>query len=137
MQQPERVARDAFRKCTVGRLNIKLIENLNSQGTPDSICINRNGAVFWIEFKALTVWPIRATTMPLRTKFEKGQIPFMKEWISWGGKAFALVKISDSFFLLHPKKNIELIEMNRADIEQFALAKGAAENIVKYLEDLT
>jgi hypothetical protein len=133
MNQKEVKARDKFRKESEGRLKIKLVENQASQSTSDSAAINRRGDMFWIEFKALDDWPKRAATYPLKGAFRPGQIPFMKEWISWQGRAYVVLKVDCEWFLLFPKQAIELPEMTQSDIRVWCAASGL-ENIIAYLE---
>lgn len=135
MNQKETKARDIFRDKSEGRIKIKLIENQNGQGTSDSAAENRHGNMFWLEFKAIDAWPKRSRTLPLHDAFRPGQIPFLKEWISWHGRGFVLLKVVDTveWFLLWPKSAIELTEMTQQDIRDWSVADGL-ENIIKFLE---
>ena len=135
MNQKETKARDAFRSRAEGKINIELIENQQSSSTPDAICINRRGSVFWLEFKALDKWPVKAATCPLKNSFERGQIPKLKEWVSWNGLAFVLLKVSDEFYLLHPKSDVDLTMMTQENISIFCVASGLG-NVVTYLENI-
>ena len=134
-KQKEIAGRNRFRDEVYGRINVKLIENQMSQGTPDAICINRNGVSFWIEIKALDDWPVRVTTCPLRAVFEPGQVAFLKEWISWCGHAFVLLFVGREAYLLDPKNDGDMTAWSRTDITYLALAAGLKE-IAVYLEEL-
>lgn len=134
MNQKERKARDKFKDKSLGRIKVCLIENMLGDGTPDSICINRNGAVFWIEFKA-DDWPKRPTTLPLKRSFEKGQIPFLKEWQDWHGKSFVLICFDGEFYLLNPNAKKDLREATKEELIGDVIQMGL-ENIVKFLESI-
>lgn len=101
----------------------------------DMICINRRGTVAWMEAKALDAWPVRPTTLPLKGVFEPGQVPFLKEWCSWNGHAFVLLKAVDEFYLLHPKGKFDLVDMTKAEIISMAVQTGV-ENIITFLESI-
>jgi len=135
----ETKARDAFRKASEGLFRSWLVENQLTAGMSDILAINRRGTVFWLELKALEEWPIRENTMPLKSKFERGQIPFLKEWSNtWKGNGFVLLRVGTSeWFLMspHDSKGIPVKEFTRAHFEYCAVVKGL-ENIVKYLEQL-
>jgi len=107
------------------------IENLYSDGIPDVIVQNRRGATIWIENKALDCWPVRATTKPLRTAFEAGQLAFGRDWINWGGHAFVLLRVGLDYFLLDPA--CDLKDLTRDEIETGAVSVGKQE-IIGYLE---
>lgn len=119
-------------------LKFRRFENSASEGMPDVIGQNRKGTMFWIENKALLSWPKRKNTKPLRTAFEPGQIPFMKEWIGWGGFAYVLLRVQDDYLLLRPKFDIgvpDLVDQNSDELITYALA-GGKEEIINYLEML-
>src|SRR5579872_3989980 len=125
--QKEANARNKFRDLSEGRIKVKLVENQASQSTSDSAAINRNGKMFWLEFKSLDAWPKRIGTFPLRKAFRPGQIPFMKEWISWRGLAFVVLEVAGEWFLLWPKDTIDLPEWSQDKIRIFAVATGLAQ----------
>lgn len=129
----EQLAFSAFKEASVGVLNLKRIENTITSGQPDVIAINRKGAVFWVELKALISWPVRDTTAPLKGKFEKGQLSQLREWISWRGHGFVLLRVDKEFFLLDPKLDLEA--QGKKEMSERALAVGKKE-CVKYLEEL-
>lgn len=133
IKQEESKAKKNFKDQALGRLNIKLVENQMGQGMSDMICINRRGTVVWMEAKHLDAWPKRATTLPLRLCFEPGQIPFLKEWVSWNGHGFVLLRVIDEFYLLHPKGKFDLVDMTQAEVKEYAIQIGV-ENIIKFLE---
>ena len=134
MNQKESKAKNRFRDKALGRIRVYMIENMVSDGMADSICINRQGGVFWIEFKADN-WPKRPTTIPLKRSFEKGQIPFLKEWQSWHGKSFVMICFDDEFYLLNPNAKKDLREATKAEIVEEAVCIGL-EPIIKYLESI-
>jgi len=131
----ETLAREAFQKASMGIILIELIENQMSEATADTKCINRKGASFWIEIKALDDWPARAGTAPLRNSFERGQIPFLKQWMSWNGKAYVLLRVGQEFFLLNPKSEIPLVEATQKEIRDTAIRIGLV-RIILFLEEL-
>lgn len=135
MNQKESKARDKFRKESEGRIKVKLVENQASQSTSDSAAINRRGNMFWLEFKALDDWPKRATTYPLKDAFRPGQIPFMKEWISWQGRAYVVLKVASDWLLLRPNTLIDggLPYMTQSELREHATAIGLA-SIIDFLE---
>lgn len=110
------------------------VENLVGDGTPDVICINRQGSAFWIENKALDAWPKRDTTYPLKGAFEPGQLPFAREWTDWRGWAFVLLRVAvKDWLLLDPMQPLE--ELTRFELESNAIRIGR-DAIMKYLEEL-
>lgn len=134
-KKDEARAKRNFQDKAIGRLNIKLVENQMGQGMADMICINRNGGVIWLEAKDLDEWPKRPTALPLKGAFEPGQIPFLKEWVSWKGHAFCLLRADGEYYLLFPKGRFDLIDMTQAEIKSEAVQTGA-ENIISFLESL-
>lgn len=136
---PEQLAWDTFKKHTDFNEWLKFwrVENLHGDGMSDVYGRNRNGRDFWLEFKAMEKWPARASTCPLKDKFEPGQIPFLKTQFSWGGCGFVILRVRewDEWFMIHPRDGIDLREMTRKDIEDRALALGL-KNIIQALTDL-
>jgi hypothetical protein len=131
----EQKARDNFKEKALGRILLIAIENQLDSGTADCIGSNRDGVAFWLEFKDIEEWPKRPTTAPLRGKFEKGQIPFLKQWKSWKGHAFVAARIAGTFYLFDPKWPLPLTDMNQQELVNSAVCIGAI-NIIKYLEEL-
>lgn len=129
----EQLAFAAFKEASVGVLNLKRIENTITSGQPDTININRKGASFWMELKALHLWPVRGTTPVLKGKFEKGQLSQLREWISWRGHAFVLLRVGKDFFLLDPKLDLE--SQGHFELAHHALAVGKSQ-CVEYLAAL-
>lgn len=123
-----------FRDYSIGLLNMHRIENMIAEGMADVIAINREGAVFWLELKALDKWPARATTCPLKGKFEKGQLPFLRQWRSWKGHSFVLLRVGLDYFLLDPRLDLDKLTKDGL-VELAAFVKGRAE-VREYLEDL-
>jgi len=132
---PEQLAWDNFKGAVRGRLNCYRVENQIAEAMPDVVGQNKNGATFWLELKAINIWPKRASTPVLRGKFEPGQIPWAVQWNQWGGNAFILAKISSVYYLLQPELNMDLVP--GSDFERLIIAHGHAGNIVSYLESLT
>ena len=135
IKQQESALKSTFKKNALGRLNIHLVENQMGQGMSDMICINRRGTVVWLEAKHLDVWPKRETTLPLRLVFEPGQVPFLKEWVSWSGQAFVLLRAEGELYLLFPKGKFDLVDMTQAEIKEFAVQTGA-KDIIEFLESI-
>lgn len=135
MNQLESRAKNRFKDKSQGRIHIEWIENLISSGTADANCINRRGTEFWIEFKAMEGWPKRPSTIALKGAFKKGQIPFLKQRISWNGKAFVLLEVDYVFYLLNPKGEIELETATTQEIKSNAIKIGL-DSIIEYLESL-
>lgn len=132
---PEQRAWDSFKdSIDTSRLKCKRVENAHDDGMSDVIGQNRNGATFWIEIKALDEWPKRASTNPLASKFEPGQIPFMRNWIQWGGHAFVLLRVKQTFFLLNPMLN-DLRHMNTDQLIGTRIVMGSG-GIIAHLENL-
>lgn len=99
---------------------------------PDVIALNKNGASFWIENKALDDWPKRADTHVLANAFEPGQLSFLREWAQWGGTAFVLLRVDLTYLLLNPLNPIE--ECGKAQLMREALETDKA-HIITYLEE--
>ncbi len=139
INQNEKRARDAFKSKSQGIIHIEGIENMLSEATADAICINRNGVAFWVEFKHLDDWPKRDTTLPLRRSFEKGQLPFLKQWQSWKGLAYVLLKVGNEWYLLMAKGVVGmdkgLDEQTEAEIKSAARCTGV-KSIIEYLGGL-
>ena len=137
MNQLETKARDKFRAASDGRIKVKLIEN-QSGSTADTACINRHGAMFWIEYKALEAWPKRDSTLPLRDAFRPGQIPFLKEWKSWGGIGYVLLKAGADWWLLNPKPKcrLDLPQMTRQQLSDEAVISRGLDDIIDFLKEL-
>lgn len=134
---PEQRAWDSFSSSIdTSILMCKRIENMAGDGTPDVSGINRNGVGFWLENKALTTWAKRDTTFPLRDKFEKGQIPWMRSWNQWHGKAFVLLRVELEYYLLNPNGPKDLREMTQTEIRNEAMFIGKPA-ILEYLEKMT
>jgi hypothetical protein len=133
----ELAAVNAFKKDSLGRLLIDRIENSQRSSMADTTMQNRAGVIAWVEAKALESWPARPNTAPLRGAFEKGQLPFLRERISWGGKAFVLAKIESDWLLLNPMVPLEEVTKQQLFEEPdgviFAFGK---EECIKYLENM-
>jgi len=120
------------KESSLGRLNMKRIENSITAGMPDVILINRKGTVVWLELKALDEWPKRATTAPLKGKFEKGQLAFMREWRSWKGHSFCLLRVGTVYYLLDPRSQLD--ELSTQQLTEMAVVGKDA--VIGHLEDL-
>lgn len=130
---PEQRAWDSFKPATIGRFKTYRVENQLSNGMPDVICINKRGVVFWLENKALDKWPIRASTIPLKGKFEPGQLGFMREWRDRGGNSFVLLRAEKVYYLLNPKLDLE--SLTKLQLVGLAVVTSKSE-IIEYLEAL-
>ncbi len=126
---------DVFSAAAEKTLKLHRVENLIGNGMPDVIGINDRGTSFWIELKAIDKWPVRGTTAVLRNAFEPGQIGFQKEWNSWNGRAFTLLRIGVSEFMLLSASEHNLLTLTQGQILDGVLCHGKHE-IVKYLEKL-
>jgi hypothetical protein len=134
----EQRAWDSLRDKNLGRLLLKRVENTAGDPLADVIGQNRKGTAFWLELKALDKWPARATTQPLKGKFEPGQIPFAKEWNYWGGFAFVLLRVGvTEWFLLWPRdpRQPEIADMTSKEIREWCAASGL-HNIIEFLEEI-
>ena len=123
------------RSIDQSKLKALRIENLYSgEGMPDVLCINRKGTVVWIENKALEAWPARASTAPLRTAFEAGQLAFGRAWRFWNGNSFVLLRVGkDQYMLMNPE--LPLDSMTKSELIGAAVQLGKKE-IIEYLETL-
>lgn len=108
------------------------VENLIGNSTPDVLCINRRGVVFWIENKALEAWPVRAETKPLRTAFEPGQLAFGRDWRNWRGLSFVLLRVGLEYYLLNPDDPLDSMTKH----ELMTLSMNGKKEIIEYLEGL-
>jgi len=138
----EQLAYDSFKNSCVGGLKLERIENQLGQGMPDVLGTNRSGVVFWLELKALVEWPKRATTCPLKGKFEKGQLAFMAAHrTGWNGYAFVLLRVGPVYFLLKPFIDLEDYTKDQLLyphdlISKRVLVAFGKENIIEYLKAL-
>lgn len=130
----EQKAWDTIRAASVGVLTLQRIESSVGDGIPDVIGINRKGSVFWMELKALEAWPKRETTVPLKGKFEKGQLGFLRQWASWKGSSFVLLRVGVEYFLLDARLSLDIVSVVEL-LEKTVIMKGKKE-IVQYLEAL-
>lgn len=133
-KREEQLAWDSFKSGIPGRLSITRIENMLGEATPDTNGTNRNGAMFWMELKADKEWPKRSTTCPLRGAFEKGQLSFLRQQISWNANAFVLYRVGREYLLLNPSLDLEA--MTKEDIIKSAFAT-TKNGVIEYLEQLT
>lgn len=136
----EQLTYDTFKSGCLGTLKLERIENQLGQGMPDVLGTNRSGTVFWLELKALDEWPKRATTCPLKGKFEKGQLAFMAAHrTGWNGEAFVLLRVGKLYLLLKPFMDLEsytkeqLCDTSRASNPVVAVGKDP---IIEYLKAL-
>jgi len=130
----QRLTYQPFVQASKGRLKLKRIENSVGEAMPDTICQNRKGTTFWLENKYLDNWPVRESTLPLRTSFQKGQLGFARDWNSWKGHAYILIRVKDDFILLNPFHALDA--MTKDELLSLATLVIGKENIVKYLEQL-
>ncbi|QOV06267.1 DNA helicase [Burkholderia phage Maja] len=137
-RKKEQLLYDRFKDKAENRLLFHRIENLMMNGMPDMIVQNRRGVTAWVENKAIDAWPVRASTIPLRSAFQKGQLSFLRECISWSGNAFVLLRVGKGigaeYYLLDPNQALDC--MSRAYLIERACFAGGLDAIVTYLENL-
>lgn len=124
-----------LKDSSVGVLNLKRIETSTTSGMPDVKGINRKGASFWIEMKALDEWPKRESTCPLKGAFEKGQLSFLCEWISWKGRSFVVLRVGVEYHLFRPRLDLERLTKAELLDPSVCLATGKKE-VIEYLKEL-
>lgn len=128
---------DGLKAGATGRLLLHRVENAARSAMSDVIGSNRKGVAFWLELKALHEWPKRDSTPPLRGAFEKGQLGFLREWRSWQGKGFVVLKVGAArdaeWLLLPPTMNLEL--PTRAELRSLSLSSDK-ESLITFLEGL-
>uniref|UniRef100_A0AAU7VGS3 DNA helicase n=1 Tax=Serratia phage Spe5P4 TaxID=3159438 RepID=A0AAU7VGS3_9CAUD len=130
----EQLAWNSLKPSLEGRIKATRIENMLGEATPDINALNRRGTTFWVELKALKSWPVRATTAPLKNKFEKGQLSFLRSHISWKGKGFVLLRVaSREWYLLNPAVDLEACTKEGIIDASFAIGK---ENVISFLESI-
>lgn len=134
-RKPEQLAWDNF-SGAAPKASIKFhrVENLCVTGMSDVIGINMRGTVFWIENKAISAWPVRPTTKPVSGIFERGQLPFLRQWKWWRGHAFVLLRVGVSFYLIDPEPPIE--EQTAAELLAGAVIAVGKPAIYEHLERL-
>lgn len=125
---------EPLKKASIGRLQMHRIENSVGEALPDVIGINRNGTAFWLENKYLEEWPKRATTFPLASAFQRGQLGKLRMWRDWKGRSFVLLRVGKDFILLNPSHPLK--EMNQAELMSIAALIVGKDEIIKYLESL-
>lgn len=133
-KREEQLAWIAWSKACDGRLNQTRIENMLGEATPDINGCNRHGTGFWIELKALTDWPARDTTCPMKGHFEKGQLSFLRGKLSWKQPSFVLLRVSSrDWYLLDPSQDLD--KLNKQGIIRASFAMGK-EECISYLESI-
>lgn len=125
---------EPLRKDSLGMLQMHRIENSIGEALPDVVGINRIGSTFWLELKYLEEWPKRASTLPLRTSFERGQLGKLRMWRDWNGNAFVLLRVSKDFILLNPSHPLK--DMTQAEIMSMAALIVGKHNVINYLVTL-
>jgi len=131
----EQLAYDSFANSCQGELRLERIENMVGESMPDVLGTNRRGINFWLELKALHEWPKRASTCPLKGKFEKGQLGFLCSWrTGWNGHAFVLLRVGTVYFLITPTMDLE--KYPTEELMYHVAAVGKAE-CIEYLKGLT
>lgn len=134
MALKEQKAYKLFADKAVGILNCKRIENQAMSGMSDAVVQSHEGFDIWVEMKALDSLPVRASTCVLRDAFKKGQLPFLREKISWGGHGFVCLRVANDWWLLDP--TIDLDAIMKADLNHSSVARGDVKSIINYLENL-
>lgn len=133
-KREEQLAWIGWSKACDGLLNQTRIENMLGEATPDINGCNRHGTGFWIELKALTDWPARSTTCPLKGHFEKGQLTFLRNKLSWKQAAFVLLRVrGKEWYLLDPTKELEQLNKEGIIAASFAIGK---DKCISYLESI-
>lgn len=112
MNDKEKRFANRFKKASLTSLLIDFLETQRS-GLSDSLMTNRRGCSFYVEFKSVDN-KVRSISCPLKGKFEKGQIAFLREKKTWGAPAFVLAEIGGEAYLLNP--NFDLEEMSNQEI---------------------
>lgn len=130
----QRLTYQPFADASKGRLKLRRVENMVAESMPDTIGINRRGTTFWLENKYLENWPVRDTTLPLRSKFEKGQLGFARSWNDWKGHSYVLLRVDKDFILLNPFHSLD--KMTRNELMSMAALVVGKDQIIKYLEQL-
>lgn len=115
----EQLMWDRLKEAAQGILQMDRVENQCRESMPDVNGINRNGVDFWLELKALHVWPKRATTCPLKGAFQKGQIAWGLARNSWGGQSFVLLRVGKDWLLMYPWREME--EATQAQLRACAI----------------
>ncbi|WGN90700.1 hypothetical protein [Burkholderia phage vB_BglM_WTB] len=128
---------DGLKTAAVGRLLMHRIENTTRASMSDVIGTNHKGVSFWLELKALHEWPKRASTPALRGAFESGQLGFLREWRSWKGKGFVVLKVGSGhvaeWLLLSPA--VALDKLTTAELRSLSFV-SSKEDLIKFLENL-
>lgn len=137
---PEQLAWDALKGASLTKkFDLHRNENSAAGAMPDVVGINYHGSVFWLELKALREWPKRATTVPLKNKFEKGQLTFARRWNMLGGNSFVLLRVEKTFYLFRPLHKTEVGAVNmltQSELIENSLLIGKPSEVVEYLENL-
>lgn len=136
MRKPEQKVWDTFKRHIVGVLKAYRIENEVGEAMPDVIAENRKGTSFWLELKALKAWPARSTTFPLKDKFQPGQIGWSRDWKSWKGFAFVLVRVETTGEWLLLNTDHDLAFMTKAELLSEATIKYSLVETLIYLKEL-
>lgn len=119
----------------LGILNCKRIENQNGSGMSDFVVQSHYGFDIWLEIKAMDALPVRDTTLPLRGHFEKGQLAFLREKISWGGHGFVALRVDRDWWLFDPTIELELVTKKGMGVCSL-VDRGTVKDIINYLENL-
>jgi hypothetical protein len=132
---PEQRAWDSF-SCDIDPAKLKLfrVENQCVDGMCDVIGINRAGVSFWLENKALADWPAKSKTYPLLGAFEPGQVPFMRQWKWWNGRAFVLLRVSKEYYLLDPDLELKAMTADQLVTTAIAIGKKPIYHLLESLE---
>ena len=137
---PEQLAWDALKGASpTSKIDLHRNENSAAGAMPDVVGINSCGSVFWLELKALREWPKRATTVPLKNKFEKGQLTFARRWNIMNGNSFVLLRVEKTFYLFKPIHRTDsgnLDSLTQSELIANSLLIGKPSEIVEYLENL-
>lgn len=99
-----------FRDKAQGKILIDFLETQRS-GLSDSLMVNRHGISWYCEFKSVEA-KVRPGSCPLKGKFERGQIAFLRERRTWGMHGFVLAEIGGTPYLLNPMADLERMDMD-------------------------
>lgn len=132
---------DRLKEAALFKLRMWRVEN-QLQKLPDVIGVNPHGVTFWLELKALDKWPARDSTLPLKNAFEKGQIPFSRDWGMWKGHAFVLLRVGTYEWYLYdvtptqPERDIRTMTKIQLLMRACCISMDGPQTIIDYLSSL-
>lgn len=137
--KPEQLVWQALKRAAkINDMMLQRIENGVLDGMPDVFGINKNGAVFFIENKALANLPVRENTLVLKRYVRPQQINWHRNYARYGGKSYFLVKVNRQFFMFSGLTVVHYIDtMNKTLFEQLPLCGHKITDAIEYLKELT